>query len=36
MIKKGSKVRILVGKDKKKRVKLSRLIEKITKQKLKI
>jgi len=35
MIKKGLKVRVLTGKDKKKKVKLLKLIELITEQKLK-
>ena len=35
MIKKGLKVRVLTGKDKKKRVKLLKLIELITELKLK-
>ena len=35
MIKKGLKVRVLTGKDKKKKVKLLKLIELITEQRLK-
>ena len=35
MIKKGTKVKVLVGKDKKKKVKLLRLIDQIIEQKLK-
>ena len=36
MIKKGLKVRVLTGKDKKKKVKLLKLIDQIIEQKLKI
>ena len=36
MIKKGLKVKILTGKDKKKRVKLLKLIDQTTEQRLKI